>query len=166
MDRKMLMDTALKNWKLKCKTYKVSDRGGMHAPVKTRAIVFRLDYRLHGRRETVTIGQYGRDGITLAEARKAAQAGRFSAPANQREKRRVSTARSLGEWGNFYFREAKTAIGEMLADALDIECCHVEDNPIVTVGRNYITEDGKNVFPIGIAEAQQVELARAAVGSI
>lgn len=166
MDRKMLMDTALKNWKLKCKTYKVSDRGGMHAPVKTRAIVFRLDYRLHGRRETVTIGQYGRDGITLAEARKAAQAGRFSAPANQREKRRVSTARSLGEWGNFYFREAKTAIGEMLADAFDLEGGHVEDNAIVTVGRHHLTEDGEHLCPIGIAEAEQVKIARAAVWGI
>jgi hypothetical protein len=62
--------------------------------------------------------------------------------------------------------EAKTAIGEMLADALDLECGHVEDNAIVTVGRHYFTEDGKHVFPIGIAEAQQVEVARAAVGSI
>jgi hypothetical protein len=40
----------------------------MYALVKTTGtIVFRLDYRLHGRRETLTIGQYGRDGITLAE---------------------------------------------------------------------------------------------------
>jgi hypothetical protein len=32
-------------------------------------IVFGLDCRLHGRRETLTIGKYGRDGIRLAEAR-------------------------------------------------------------------------------------------------
>ena len=48
----------------------------------------------------------------------------------------------------------------MLADALDIKGCHVEDNAIVTVGRHYLTEDGKHVFPIRIAEAQQVEVAR------
>ena len=42
----------------------------MYAEVKTTGtIVFRLDYRLHGGRETLTIGQYGRDGISLAEAR-------------------------------------------------------------------------------------------------
>jgi len=54
----MLTDTALKNLKSKDKTYKVSDRDGMYALVKTTGtIVFRLDYRLHGRRETLTIGQ-------------------------------------------------------------------------------------------------------------
>ncbi|WP_139767176.1 Arm DNA-binding domain-containing protein, partial [Salmonella enterica] len=30
---------------------------------------FRYDYRINGRRETLTIGQYGVDGISLAEAR-------------------------------------------------------------------------------------------------
>ena len=113
----MLTDTALKNLKSKDKTYKVSDRDGMYALFKTTGtIVFRLDYRLHGRRETLTIGQYGRDGITLAEARerciearKAAKAGRSPAQEKQREKRRVSTARSLGEWGDYYFRDAKIA---------------------------------------------------------
>ena len=33
------------------------------------AISFRLDYRLNGRRETVYLGRYGRDGISLALAR-------------------------------------------------------------------------------------------------
>lgn len=33
------------------------------------AISFRLDYRLNGRRETVYLGKYGRDGISLALAR-------------------------------------------------------------------------------------------------
>ena len=47
----------------------ISARDGMYALVKTTGtIVFRLDYRLHGRRETLTIGQYGRDGITPASA--------------------------------------------------------------------------------------------------
>jgi len=89
----------------------------MYALVKTTGtIVFRLDYRLHGRRETLTLGQYGRDGITLAqarelctEARRAVRAGQSPAQEKQREKRRLSTARSLGEWGDSYFREAKIA---------------------------------------------------------
>ena len=51
----MLTDTALKNLKPKDKTYKVTDRDGMYALVKpTGMIVFRFDYRLHGRRETLT----------------------------------------------------------------------------------------------------------------
>lgn len=32
-------------------------------------VSFRYDYRINGRRETLVIGQYGRDGISLAEAR-------------------------------------------------------------------------------------------------
>jgi hypothetical protein len=67
-ERKTLTDTAPKHLKKPDKTSNDSARDGMYALVKTTgAIVFRLDYRLHGRRETLTIGQYGRDGITLAE---------------------------------------------------------------------------------------------------
>jgi integrase len=113
----MLTDTALKNLKPKEKTYKIADRDGMYAEVrKTGVVVFRLDYRLHGRRETLTLGQYGRDGITLAqarerciEARRAVKAGHSPAQEKQREKRRLSTARSLGEWGESYFKEANIA---------------------------------------------------------
>ncbi len=113
----MLTDTALKNLKSKDKTYKVADRDGMYAQVKpTGTIVFRFDYRLHGRRETLTLGQYGRDGITLSEARercidarKAVRAGQSPAQEKQREKRRLSTARTFGEWGEQYFKEAKIA---------------------------------------------------------
>jgi len=113
----MLTDTALKNLKSKDKTYKIADRDGMYAQVKpTGTIVFRFDYRLHGRRETLTLGQYGRDGITLSEARercidarKAVKAGQSPAQEKQREKRRLSTARTFGEWGEQYFKEAKIA---------------------------------------------------------
>ena len=52
----MLTDTALKNLKSKDKTYKAADRDGMYAEVRpTGTIVFRFDYRLHGRRETLTL---------------------------------------------------------------------------------------------------------------
>ncbi len=113
----MLTDTALKNLKSKDKTYKIADRDGMYAQIKTTGtIVFRFDYRLHGRRETLTLGQYGRDGITLSEARercidarKAVKAGQSPAQEKQREKRRLSTARTFGEWGEQYFKEAKIA---------------------------------------------------------
>ncbi|WP_139763916.1 Arm DNA-binding domain-containing protein, partial [Salmonella enterica] len=50
--------------------YKVTDRDGLYvavSPTGTRS--FRYGYRINGRRETLTIGQYGADGISLAEAR-------------------------------------------------------------------------------------------------
>ena len=67
-ERKILTDTAPKHLKQRDKTSKASARDGMYALVKTTGTIgFRLDYRLHRRGETLTIGQYGRDGITLAE---------------------------------------------------------------------------------------------------
>ena len=40
------------------------------------AVSFRFDYRLNGRRETLTVGRYGDSGITLAEARERAKKAR------------------------------------------------------------------------------------------
>lgn len=113
----MLTDTALKSLKAKDKTYKVADRDGMYAQVKpTGTIVFRFDYRLHGRRETLTLGQYGRDGITLSqarerciEARRAVKAGHSPAQEKQREKRRLAEAQYFGEWAESYFKDSKMA---------------------------------------------------------
>lgn len=66
----MLTDAALKHLKPKEKAYKVSDRDGMYVRVGTNGTIsFRLDYRLHGRRETVTFGKYGPSGLSLARAR-------------------------------------------------------------------------------------------------
>ncbi|EHT4073912.1 tyrosine-type recombinase/integrase [Escherichia coli] len=66
----MLTDTKLKNLKPQDKLYKFSDRDGLYVAVLTSGTVsFRYDYRINGRRETLVIGQYGRDGISLAEAR-------------------------------------------------------------------------------------------------
>ncbi|MCV5148826.1 tyrosine-type recombinase/integrase [Escherichia coli] len=66
----MLTDTKLKNLKPQDKLYKVYDRDGLYVAVLTSGTVsFRYDYRINGRRETLVIGQYGRDGISLAEAR-------------------------------------------------------------------------------------------------
>lgn len=66
----MLTDTKLKNLKPQDKLYKVSERDGLYVAVLTSGTVsFRYDYRINGRRETLVIGQYGRDGISLAEAR-------------------------------------------------------------------------------------------------
>lgn len=66
----MLADTALRNLKPKSKPYKASDHDGMYVTVSTTGTVtFRYDYRLNGRRETLTIGRYGPSGISLAMAR-------------------------------------------------------------------------------------------------
>lgn len=113
----MLTDSALKSLKSRGKSYKVSDRDGMYVVVSpVGGIVFRLDYRLHGRRETLTIGKYGRDGISLAEAReecikarKTVNAGMSPAQEKQREKRRLKEANTFGEVAERWFEEAPMA---------------------------------------------------------
>ncbi|WP_072389272.1 tyrosine-type recombinase/integrase [Hyphomicrobium sp. CS1BSMeth3] len=113
----MLTDVALKALKSKNKLYKVADRDGMYVAVTPAGqITFRYDYRLNGRRETLTIGRYGKDGISLAEARELCLAarkvvadGRSPALEKQREKRRLSGARNFGEVGKRWFKEAQMA---------------------------------------------------------
>ncbi|VVE26335.1 integrase [Pandoraea communis] len=54
----MLTDAALRNLKPKSKIYMASDRDGMCVTVSTSGtITFRYDYRLNGRRETLTLGR-------------------------------------------------------------------------------------------------------------
>jgi hypothetical protein len=54
----MLTDIALKKLKAKEKIYKVADRDGMYVAVAPSGqITFRYDYRVNGRRETLTIGR-------------------------------------------------------------------------------------------------------------
>lgn len=99
----MLTDAALKALKPKEKMYKIADRDGMYVRVMpSGAISFRLDYRLNGRRETVYLGRYGRDGISLAlarekclDAKRAVREGRSPAIEKQRAKRRLKEAKSL-----------------------------------------------------------------------
>lgn len=66
----MLTDLALRNLKPRATLYKVADRDGMYVAIlPTGSISFRYDYRINGRRETLTIGRYGFGGISLAAAR-------------------------------------------------------------------------------------------------
>ncbi|WP_449236051.1 tyrosine-type recombinase/integrase [Aggregatibacter kilianii] len=66
----MLTDSKIKSLKPKDKLYKVADRDGLYVSVTpTGTVTFRYDYRINGRRETLTIGKYGADGINLSEAR-------------------------------------------------------------------------------------------------
>jgi len=113
----MLTDAALKRLKPKDKDFKVADRDGMYAVAKTSgAIVFRYDYRLNGRRETVTLGRYGDDGIPLSrarelcmEARRLVSEGRSPALEKQRDKRRLKEAKSFGDFGERWFAGAPMA---------------------------------------------------------
>jgi integrase len=80
------------------------------------AIVFRLDYRLNGRRETLTLGRYGPAGLSLArarekvvDARRAISEGRSPAQEKQREKRRLQEAKSFGQFGERWLQEARMA---------------------------------------------------------
>jgi hypothetical protein len=60
----MLTDIKLKSLKPRKKAYKQADRDGMYVTVSPAGTIsFRYDYRLNGRRETLTIGRYeaGRD---------------------------------------------------------------------------------------------------------
>lgn len=77
----MLTDAALRNLNPKSKIYKASDRDGMYVTVSpSGTITFRYDYRLHGRRETLTLGRFGPGGISpsrAARARTLAACGRL-----------------------------------------------------------------------------------------
>jgi integrase len=79
-------------------------------------ITFRYDYRLNGRRETLTIGRYGPSGISLArarekciDARRLVSEGQSPAQEKQREKRRILEAKSFGQFGERWFAEAPMA---------------------------------------------------------
>lgn len=113
----MLTDTAIKALRSQSKLYKVSDRDGMYVVVQpSGAIVFRYDYRLNGRRETLTLGRYGPDGLSLARAReklidakRAISEGRSPAQEKQHDKRRLKEAKRFGEFGEKWFQESRMA---------------------------------------------------------
>jgi len=134
----MLTDTALRNLKPKSKIYKVFDRDGMYVTVSTTGTVtFRYDYRLNGRRETLTIGRYGPAGISLAlarekliDAKKAVAAGRSPAMEKQREKRRLTASKNFGEVALKWLTDAR------MADSTRAMRKHVVDRDILPVFQN------------------------------
>ena len=102
----VLTDTKLKNLKPQDKLYKVADRDGLYVAVSPAGtITFRYDYRLNGRRETLTIGRYGPAGITLASAREALieakkdiSTGKSPAKEKQRGKKQERAAKTFAEF--------------------------------------------------------------------
>lgn len=109
----MLTDTKLRNLKPRDALYKVADRDGLYVAVtKAGAVSFRYNYKLNGRAETVTFGQYGvSGGITLSEARERLhEAKRLIAdgvsPSLQkaRTKGKESGGKSFDEWAVAWLR--------------------------------------------------------------
>ena len=113
----MLTETALKNLKPKDAPNKVTDRDGMYVTVSTAGTVtFRYDYRINSRRETLTIGRYGPGGLSLARARekcidakRAVSEGQSPAQEKQREKRRLSDAKTFQEFTDEWYVGARMA---------------------------------------------------------
>ena len=113
----MLTDAALKSLKPKEKSYKVTDRDGMYVLVQpSGTLVFRFDYRINGRRESLTLGRYGATGLSLARAReklidakRSISEGLSPAQEKQREKRRIKEAKSFGEFAERWFLEGRMA---------------------------------------------------------
>lgn len=62
--RNTLTDAALRALEPKDRLYKIADRNGMCVTVQpSGTVVFRFDYRLNGRRETLTLGRYDPTGV-------------------------------------------------------------------------------------------------------
>lgn len=108
----MLTDTKLRNLKPKDKLYKVNDRDGLYVAVTPAGgISFRYNYSISGRQETLTIGRYGKRGVTLAEARERLSeakrmiaAGTSPAREKARDKARVKDAETFGAWAEMWMR--------------------------------------------------------------
>src|SRR5690606_601671 len=98
---------------------------------------FRYDYRLNGRRETLTLGRYGPGGISLAlarerllDARKAVAGGHSPAQEKQREKRRLSRAKTFVEFTDAWMESSS------MADSTKAMRKHVIDRDILPVFQN------------------------------
>ncbi|WP_320442711.1 integrase arm-type DNA-binding domain-containing protein [Herbaspirillum sp. alder98] len=148
----MLTDTALRNLKPKSRVYKATDRDGMYVTVSpVGTVTFRFDYRLHGRRETLTLGRYGQGGISLSmarelllDARKSLLKGISPALEKQREKRRVIAIKTFDTAMDAWFVNAK------LADSTRAMRKHIIDRDILPVFRNRL---------LGFDELQQAREA-------
>lgn len=113
----MLTDTKIKSLKPKERLYKVSDRDGLYVAVaKSGTVSFRYDYRINGRRETLTIGRYGAGGISLAEARdklneakKMLERGLSPAMKKQEGKSSLRTASSFSDYAALWSKQWKVA---------------------------------------------------------
>ncbi|MCS0580700.1 Arm DNA-binding domain-containing protein [Massilia pinisoli] len=103
----MLTDTALRSLKPKENPYKVSDRDRLYVYVlASGTILFRYNYSINGRQETLVLGRYGPGGIKFAEtrellieAKKGLAAGRSPARQKASVTERKRDENTFGEWG-------------------------------------------------------------------
>lgn len=182
----MLTDVALKRLKGKDKIYKVADRDGMYAAVAPSGqITFRYDYRINGRRETLTLGKYGADGVSLAQARelcttarKTVSEGRSPALEKQREKRRIASSQNFGEVAKRWFKEARMAdstramrkaifdrdvlpiwknrlLGEITPDDLRALCLKVKDRGAPAVAV-HVRDIVKQIYGFAILHGEKI----------
>jgi integrase len=140
---KMLTDTRLKTLKPKEKAYKVADALGLYVVVApTGSKSFRFDYRLDGKRETLTIGRYqegtpscSQDALLSMEfgrvvslsdaralhdrARRMLQAGVSPSKAKAERRLQRDEADTFGGWAGRYlaFKADPKSGDEMLADS-------------------------------------------------
>lgn len=139
----MLTDTQLRSFKPQGKAYKIADAQGLYVTVATSGTKsFRYDYRLDGKRETLTIGRYEEgtpsraaddidsldfgNALSLADARalhdrarRMVKAG-VSPSKTKIEKRTVAAdAQTFGAWADKYFafKADPKSGGEQLADS-------------------------------------------------
>lgn len=129
----MLTDTKFKSLKPQDKPYKVTDRDGMYVVVSPGgSISFRYDYRLHGRRETLTIGRYDATisakaareldvldyGMTLSlaearllltRARRSVEQGLSPSRAKVEKRSVAAEALTFAGWAAAYFESADLA---------------------------------------------------------
>lgn len=113
----MLINLKLRSLKPAEKAYKLADRDGMYVTVSPAGrVTFRFYYRFNGRRETLTLGKYGSDGISLAEARgrvvearRLIESGISPAAEKQRDKARICDARYFETWANDWITRYKMA---------------------------------------------------------
>ena len=139
----MLTDLKLKSLKPRDKAYKVADRDGMYVTVSPAGTVsFRYDYRLNGRRETLTIGRYeasresrGNDNIAMLDygmvlslqdaralldrARRAVEQGESPSRAKAEKRTVANEALTFDGWAQKYFdfKADPKSGGQQLADS-------------------------------------------------
>ena len=138
----MLTDTELRKLKPTDKTFKISDRDGMYVAVSTAGTKsFRYDYRINGRRETLTIGRYDESlssktvrpredldygfSLTLAEARllladarRSVEKGESPSIAKVENRTQIAASLTFANWAERYFSDKSDPNnGAKLADS-------------------------------------------------
>jgi hypothetical protein len=113
----MLTDTQLRNLKPRARTYKLKDRDGLYVAVlPTGTVSFRYNYRINGRQETLVLGRYGADGLSLSQAReklneakKGLAGGASPAKQKSRARQQIKDADAFGEWFDLWIVRHKMA---------------------------------------------------------